>query len=204
MAEGYAYKPRFVDIRIRPPAEEPRAKPEERVCEHPGCDKPATARAPKSRTDPDLWHFCQEHAALYNANWDYFSGMTDSDLQAFEAAAAYGHRPTWSWKPNGQQREARSGRQRAGQWNDAYGLFGGPGPRGRKAEPERPRVSRIQAQALADLDLEQGASAEQVRARYAELVKRFHPDANGGDRSSEARLQKVMRAYQILKRSRMG
>ena len=38
-----------------------------------------------------------------------------------------------------------------------------------------------------------------VRRRYAELVKRFHPDANGGDRSSEEQLGRVIASYQILK-----
>ena len=32
-----------------------------------------------------------------------------------------------------------------------------------------------------------------------ELVKRFHPDANGGDRSREGRLQEILKAYQTLK-----
>jgi len=38
-----------------------------------------------------------------------------------------------------------------------------------------------------------------IRARYADLVKRWHPDSNGGDRSAEANLQRVLKAYQMLK-----
>ena len=37
-----------------------------------------------------------------------------------------------------------------------------------------------------------------IKARYKELVKRLHPDANGGDRSSETRLQDVIVAYKTL------
>ncbi|HEX2560181.1 MAG TPA: molecular chaperone DnaJ, partial [Phenylobacterium sp.] len=36
-----------------------------------------------------------------------------------------------------------------------------------------------------------------------ELVKRFHPDSNGGDRSSEPKLQRVIRAYQSLRKAGM-
>jgi DnaJ-class molecular chaperone len=38
-----------------------------------------------------------------------------------------------------------------------------------------------------------------VKSRYKELVKRLHPDANGGDRSREERLQEIIKAYGYLK-----
>ena len=49
------------------------------------------------------------------------------------------------------------------------------------------------------LALEEGADSGQIRARYAELVKRWHPDSNGGDRGAEANLHRVITAYQTLK-----
>ena len=39
--------------------------------------------------------------------------------------------------------------------------------------------------------------------RTKELVRRLHPDANNGDRSGENRLQRVIRAYQSLRKSGM-
>jgi DnaJ-class molecular chaperone len=41
----------------------------------------------------------------------------------------------------------------------------------------------------------------QIKARYKELVKRFHPDANGGDRGAEERLKQVIKAYGVLRAS---
>ena len=38
-----------------------------------------------------------------------------------------------------------------------------------------------------------------IKARFKALVKRHHPDANGGDRSSEDRLREIIRAYNYLK-----
>ena len=49
------------------------------------------------------------------------------------------------------------------------------------------------------LSLEETADGAAIRARYAELVKRWHPDSNGGDRGAEANLQRVLNAYQTLK-----
>ena len=40
-----------------------------------------------------------------------------------------------------------------------------------------------------------------IRSRYKELVKRCHPDANGGDRSAEHKLQRVLKAYKTLQRA---
>ena len=57
---------------------------------------------------------------------------------------------------------------------------------------------------LAELDLEESADKAAIRARYAELVKRCHPDANGGDRSAEQRLQRVLKAYKTLQKAGMA
>ena len=37
-----------------------------------------------------------------------------------------------------------------------------------------------------------------IKAQYKTLVKRFHPDANGGDRSFEERLRDIIRAHDAL------
>jgi DnaJ-class molecular chaperone len=49
------------------------------------------------------------------------------------------------------------------------------------------------------MSLDENAQPAAIRARYAELVKRWHPDSNGGDRGAEANLQRVIKAYQMLK-----
>jgi curved DNA-binding protein CbpA len=51
------------------------------------------------------------------------------------------------------------------------------------------------------LGLREDADLHAVRRRYSELVRRFHPDRNGGDRSHEALLQSVVEAYQLLRRA---
>ena len=40
-------------------------------------------------------------------------------------------------------------------------------------------------------------------ASYTELLKRLHPDSNGGDRSMEDKLTRVIRAYKALKAAKM-
>jgi hypothetical protein len=215
MPGAFQYKPKFVDIRVRPPVEgeaEREAdvhalKPGERQCDHPGCLRAATARAPKSR---DLLHehywFCQPHAAEYNRNWNFFAGLSDSEIRRRqEEELMTGGRPTWQMKAGRYSREAAAFSHRfgAGQgYRDPFNLFGGGGPQ-RQPEAEARRLGKIERNALADLDLDEDADGPKIRSRYTELVRRLHPDANNGDRSGEHRLQRVIRAYQALRKAGM-
>jgi len=77
MDSDFKYRPRFKDIRIRPPG----GKPAEEVtlCEYPRCNEHATAKAPKSRERlNEHYHFCQKHAAEYNKSWNFFEGMAST------------------------------------------------------------------------------------------------------------------------------
>lgn len=51
------------------------------------------------------------------------------------------------------------------------------------------------------LGLDLDADRRALRKRYSELVHSLHPDRNGGDRSSEKRLQSVVEAYQLLRKA---
>src|SRR4029450_381301 len=64
----------------------------------------------------------------------------------------------------------------------------------RKAKP-------LEAKALETLGLDTKATGKDIKARYKELVKRHHPDANGGDRGSEDRFRDVLQAYRVLKQA---
>jgi len=213
MSSAFQYKPKFVDIRVRPPKEgEAEAaadvhalKPGERPCDHAGCRTPATAKAPKSRDmlNEHYW-FCQPHAAEYNRSWDFFAGMNETQVQEAQAARAHGDRPTWQFKASRFSREAASFAAKAGTgqgYADPLGVFG----KGKARQAEAPvrRLGKLERNALADLDLSDEAQGPEIRARYTELVKRCHPDANGGDRSAESRLQRVIKAYKTLQKAKL-
>jgi hypothetical protein len=215
MPGAFQYKPKFVDIRVRPPSEKDDTKedvhalkPGERACDHPGCRVAATARAPKSRDmlNEHYW-FCQPHAAEYNRNWNFFAGMSEGEVRRRQQEETMtGGRPTWEMKAGRNSREAAafSAKFGSGQgYRDPFNMFGAGGAQPRKPEPEARRLGKIERNALADLDLEDDADGPKIRARYTELVRRLHPDSNNGDRSGENRLQRVIRAYQALRKAGM-
>ncbi len=60
-------------------------------------------------------------------------------------------------------------------------------------------IRNAERKALDALGLEGVATTAEIKVRFKELVKRHHPDANGGDRSSEDRLREIIQAYNYLK-----
>lgn len=201
MSETFAYRPKFVDIRVKKPDPETATRaPKDRPCDHVGCERKGGHRAPKGRDHQNqFWHFCAEHAAEYNKRWNYFAGMSDEEMADFQKQEETGHRPTWTFRGGRGDRLSAAARGfRTGRRMDPFGMFGAEAGQTQPRAPSR-RLTRLQAQALETLSLEENATAAEIRARYAEQVKKLHPDSNGGDRGAEARLQKVVQAYQQLK-----
>ena len=213
MSGFFQYRPKFVDIRVRPPVEgeaEQEAdvhalKPGERRCDHPGCTRPGSAKAPKSRhLINDHYWFCQPHAAEYNKGWDFFAGMSEGEIRAHQEARATGERPTWTFKASNRSREAAAAAARGPHgFSDPFGIFGAARRRAEANEEAGRHLGKLERNALADLDLQNDAQPTVIRARYTELVKRCHPDANGGDRSAEHKLQRVIKAYKTLQKAGM-
>lgn len=186
--------------RIRTKAETP-ARPAEPVrirCDHPGCDLPGDHRAPMGRDrEGQYFCFCMNHVREYNNSYNYFKGMTDDDVARYQKEAIIGHRPTWTMGAKGGGNGFREDGVDPTGFVDPMGLF-----RAREraqAAPVRPRLAVASAKALAVMNLEESADAQTVRARYKELVKRLHPDANGGDRSREDKLREIIQAYKHLR-----
>ena len=220
MTENYKYTPRFKDMRIRPPKEGEehlgrpeedvlRLKPGEKPCEWPSCHKAATARAPKSREMINQYYqFCTAHAAEYNKTWNFFAGMSEGEARRQREAIAIGDRPTWAFRASRQAREAANlaaKGERAQNFSDPFSVFGAGAASARtQAQPAQRHIGKIERQALSDLDLDSAATPEDVKTRYKELLKRCHPDNNGGDRSAEDKLTRVIRAYKTLKKMGMG
>ena len=196
--------PLFDRIRVKPDKDR-RFRADAPTCEWAGCDCPATHRAPKGRNqEGQFWRYCFDHVREYNQSYNYFAGMADDAVSAYQKDALTGHRPTWKMG----MRVGTGGRRSAAQdhapenFADPFGMFGEMGGASRP-NPEPPRESRMirnaERRALESLGVEASATAEEIKARFKLLVKKYHPDANGGDISTEDRLRDVIQAYNHLK-----
>lgn len=220
MTERYEYKPPLgFDIRVCPDGVRTRRRNETesngpaRDCDWPGCEAAGKFRAPRGRERlREFQWLCLDHVRAFNQSWNFFQGMSDEEIRRFQEDIATGHRPTWSVGVNAQgaMAEERARSFRPGHdgphrqphfWqDDLYDLLGRTGgtPGSAESRPRR-RVSRLQRDALMTLGLDESASAAEIKSRYKELVKRYHPDSNGGDRGAEEILQRVIKAYQTLR-----
>jgi hypothetical protein len=196
--EKASYRPRFgYDIRIK--RDDAAPEPKQRRCAVPGCHEEGVCHVPISPKDLTRRQWlCVEHAREHNEQWDFFDGMNEREIERFRTEAVTGHRPTW---PIGKRiagiRDFVGGAYTV---EDGYAVFQAAKV---KTEPRRPQrvLTPLQRQAFDILNLDPSASLNQVKARYKELVKRFHPDANGGDRGAEERLKRVIKAYGVLRAS---
>jgi hypothetical protein len=179
------------------------------ACEWPGCKEPGLYPAPKGRGMEGQYHrYCLDHVREYNKSYNYFAGLPDEDVIKHQKDDTIGHRPTWfvgvnAWSRNrGQRNGARPGGF-AHRFStlDPFGLFGENAPGGKApGSPARP-LRRAERKCLRQLNLEDGATKADIKARFKELVKRLHPDHNRGDRSSEDKLREVIQAYNYLRQA---
>lgn len=196
----------FDSIRKKSQEAEP-AKPQEALCNWPGCANAGIHRAPQGRgREGKYFVFCLEHVREYNNTYNYFSGMSDDEVAAFQKSAITGHRPTWAMGAraagDGPAERLRAAAQ-AHLEQDPFGLFSGDAKPGsaEDARTRTPPVGKMARKCLSDLHLEPGATKAEIKAQFKQLVKRHHPDANGGDKGSEDRLREIIQAYNYLKQA---
>lgn len=174
-----------------------------KLCDAPGCTDSGDHRAPKGRDRmSEYFWFCRAHAKDYNESWNYHAGMTPKEMEKHLWSQMLGDRPLW---PLG----ARMGRfqDRMRRWfddkrADPYRFF----EEERQAEKawrerqEAERPATADGQALAVLGLTGAADLATIKAQYKRLAKRYHPDANGGDKAAEEQLKLINEAYTLLKK----
>jgi len=167
-------------------------------CAWAGCGLDGTYRAPRDRKLDGYVFFCLEHVRIYNAKWNFHEGLGEAEIESELRSAATWDRPTWKMGTQGAARawwrdakvedpfglgdetpfDPRT-RARGDGWTANFGL---------KSEHRR---------ALKVLELDGPLTLVALKARYKVLVKRFHPDANGG--GAEDRMKTINAAYALLK-----
>lgn len=189
---------------------EPEPPPQPIHCQHPGCSEPGVYRAPKSRQHLNEYYwFCLDHVRDYNKAWDYYAGMSEREIEKHVRSDLVGGRPTWplgKWGAHGPRGRSYTVNSEFIPDDVAEAIDGAKQARQKRQREAQKRSSRLskEEQALAILELTPPVTMEEIRARYRSLVKRLHPDANGGDKSAEERLKVVNQAYSTLKTAALG
>src|SRR5450631_670093 len=178
--------------------EEPRA--DQNLCQHPGCSETGEFRAPMGRLrEGQYFCFCLDHVKEYNASYNYFNGMSVEAMAVYQREALVGHRPTWSMGVKRGSKKFREEGDDPPRPGEAQEVSRADGRRYSSETPRKTRYGLAALKALDQLGLDDSVDMTAIKARYKDLVKRLHPDANAGDRSNEDKLREIIRAYNYLR-----
>ena len=187
------------------------------TCAWEGCDAPAFFRAPLTakelqrgayaplRNAPLRW-LCAAHIGPFNQAFNFFEGLSDDAAGQWQQDALTGHRPTWS-RSGAQSKDAPDPAAWRQFMRDAQAAFEAQRTGRAQAEHREQAASPLSAgqrRALQVLDLPPDASPSMLTQRYKQLLKRYHPDCNGGARRYEQELARTLQAYHYLKASGFG
>lgn len=170
-----------------------------RTCEWPDCAEAGEFKAAKNmnrRSDePPQWQwYCLEHVREHNERWNYFDGLSMAEQERARSAYPSWDGPTFPFRMNPEDIANLK-------MKDSFGIFSGDSRFSRftsaRAGDGKP-MSADTLKALNTLGLGEDATTADIKVRYKALLKRYHPDANGGDRKGEKRMQAVIAAYHQL------
>lgn len=186
-----------------------RFETEGRRCDAPECAEAGEFRAPgplgSSFDGPgDYRWLCLDHVREFNSGYDWFEGMSADEILAAQS-------PVFGWASTARAFRAAEFGNAMPRWADYEDPLEAIHTRAAGIKSRAQRRAEMQmtggfgaeeVQALEILGLDAGIDRHKLRRRYSELVRRYHPDRNGGDRSHEVRLGRVVEAYQLLRKSR--
>ena len=163
------------------------------TCNWAGCDQPGDFKAPLHRDRPGQYQwFCETHITEFNKKWDYFSGMTEEQIYAYQKDAQLGGtRPTWNTSEHAQKLNQRV--------HTAFDkMFADERVNNADEMARHIPVSARAKDALAVLDLHHPCDKKSIKSQYRELVKKYHPDVNKGSTKAEETFKNITMAYHYL------
>ena len=158
-------------------------------------------RAPKTRvrddgTRPEYYWFCLEHVREYNAKWDYFKGLTEAEALHFQKEAVHGHRPTWKTTDR-VAKNVQKLREAVERFSGGFSHFGTQ----KKERSESRPISSEEKRSMETLGLSYPVTLKEIKRRYKELVKQYHPDLSEDKAHAEERFKDISQAYHYLAKS---
>ena len=174
-------------------------------CGYPGCPETGEFRAPDlsgrfaSTNGPgDYQYLCLDHVREFNLAYDWFTGMTVEEIIAAQS-------PTNVWATETRAFSPTAGVDSPPKWADFRDPLEALAARYKERMPQQRADGYIfsaeDRRALKTLGLGGDVDRRALRSAYSALVRKFHPDKNGGNRSYEKALQDVIAAYTHLKSS---
>ena len=156
-----------------------------KYCEWKDCNSKGIHRAPKNRENlREFRWFCLKHIREYNNKWNYFSGLSQIEIEKELKADFTWHLPTWPMNGNIKYNI-----------NDELDLL-------KKNSNKKNKMTKVKNNKLSDafkkLNLTLDSSLQDIKRQYKVLVKKYHPDANKNNIKSNNKLIEINEAYKTI------
>jgi len=175
-----------------PEFDDGKKKEARQVCDMPGCRAHAEHRAPKNRGLNEYYNFCLDHVREYNKAWNFFDGMAQSEVEEHIINSLYGDRPTWRYDTNKNLEDDLN--------EKIWQAYTGDDSENRSnAQNAHFQANTAEFEAMSIMGLAPPVTLQDIKTRYKELAKKYHPDRNKGCKKSEEQLKSINMAYTILK-----
>ena len=162
------------------------------ICDWDNCKKVGSYKAPIEKDNSKKFKLlCLEHIKIFNKKWNYFSNMTNDEIEYFIKSDLTWHKPTKSFNSSENFFSVL--------WNNALedklNIFGSSNFKNFK----KTKLTNTDRDALDILELKYEAKWEEIQKKFKSLVKKYHPDKNLGSKKFEDKLKKITLAYSQLK-----
>ena len=140
------------------------------ICDWENCKETGSYKAPVERDNSKKFRLlCLKHIKIFNKNWNYFKNMNDQEIEFFIKSDLTWHKSTKNFGSSDNFFNVL--------WNNALD----------------------DRDALEVMDLNDAAKWEEIHKKFINLVKKYHPDKNQGNKEFEDKLKKITLAYSHLK-----
>jgi len=162
------------------------------ICDWENCDQTGSYRAPLEKDNSKKYRLlCLEHVKAFNKKWNYFSDMSDQEVEYFIKSDLTWHKATKSFGSSDNFFNIL--------WNNALedklNIFKSENFK----EYKKTQLSTIDRDSLNVMDLKYDVKWEEIQKQFKTLVKKFHPDKNQGSRKFEDKLKTITLAYSQLR-----
>ncbi len=163
------------------------------ICDWNNCDKDGKYKAPVERDNSKKFRLlCIDHIKEFNKNWNYFSGMSESQICEFIKSDITWHKPTQSFNSSDNFFKVL--------WNDVLKDEINKDKNDNKlTHLKNYRFNQNDIKAFNVLGISVGQEWVNIQKKFKKLVKKFHPDMNSGNKKFEDKLKVVTLAYTQLK-----
>ena len=133
-----------------------------RICYNPDCNELGIYPAPKSKEKlREYLYFCINCIREFNKSWNYFEGLNEQELEIEIRKSTTWNRPSWKFGTKNLNYD----------FEKAFRQFNE-----QKKLDENKNVSKKIKDAFNLLDLDLNSTPDEIKRRYKNLAKKWHPD----------------------------